>query len=330
MWPKKEMDIDALEDAKEIENTENTKKQVQKISQEQIHDLLFGEQLSWQAIIYDLVNTEQLNPWDIDISLLSGRFLDKVRKLEEANFFVSSKILLAATLLLRMKSEILLDYDIRDLDAILFGRKEEKTYKQERIDLDEDIPELIVRTPLPRFRKVTLEQLIRALDVAIKTETRRIQRVTITKQQEYEMSASLPKQRINIQDRISGVYSRIAEVFKMKEEKLAFSEIAGGDKEERVSNFVPLLYLETQQKIWLEQKERFSEIWILLQELYEKNNFNELEALKKEVEEELEKLKLEEKKEEEAYRDDSEFEDGRDLFETKRKTLDKRQALEDE
>ena len=65
-------------------------KSVQKIGQEQLHSLLFGEQLSWQAIIYDLINTEQLDVWDIDLSLLAQKFLQRIRALEEANFFVSS------------------------------------------------------------------------------------------------------------------------------------------------------------------------------------------------------------------------------------------------
>src|SRR3990167_9136813 len=111
----------------------------QKVGQEQIHKLLFGEQLSWQAIIYDLINTEQLDPWDVNIVLLSNKYLEKIRELEEANFFVSSKVLFAASLLLRIKSEILLNDYIPSLDAILFGKKEEQKHSyQERIDFDED------------------------------------------------------------------------------------------------------------------------------------------------------------------------------------------------
>ena len=90
------------------------------VGQEQIHELLFGYKLSWQAIIYDLINTEQLNPWDMDLVLLTDRFLDKVKQLEEANFFVSSKVLLAASLLLRIKSEILLNNYLPSLDEVLF------------------------------------------------------------------------------------------------------------------------------------------------------------------------------------------------------------------
>src|SRR3989344_6900304 len=96
-------------DVDKIAIAENKTSGNSKIGQEQIHDLLFGEKLSWQAIIYELINTEQLNPWDLDLVLLSNKYLGKVRELEEANFFVSSKVILAAALLLRIKSEILLN-----------------------------------------------------------------------------------------------------------------------------------------------------------------------------------------------------------------------------
>lgn len=269
---------------------------VEKVGQEQIHGLLFGDKLSWQAIIYDLINTEQLDPWDINISLLSSKFLDKVKLLEEANFFVSSKVLLAASLLLRIKSEILLNRDIQSLDDILFGKKEEKKpYVQERIELDEDIPSLVVRTPLPRFKKVTLDELMKALGQAITTETRRIKKVVLARQQEYETSLSIPKQRVNIQDRIREVYSKLEEVFENREDKFAFSDLSGESDEERIATFVPLLHLDNQQKVWLEQEKHLDEIWILLKHLYEKKNAPELKQLKKEVEEELEKLRKENK-----------------------------------
>lgn len=276
---------------------------VEKIGQEQIHDLLFGEQLSWQSIIYDLINTEQLDPWDIDLALLSLKFLEKVRELEEANFFVSSKVLLAASLLLRMKSEVLLERDLRGLDELLYGKKEEKSYVQERINLDEEIPELVVRTPLPRYKKVTLEELMNALGNAIKTETRRIQKVALERQQEYETALSLPKKRINIQDSIKGVYSKLKQAFDGRGERLAFSEISGSEKEEKIAHFVPLLHLDNQQKIWLEQEKHFDEIWILLKEMYEEKYAAELEKMRKEVDEELKRIEIEEKEDRKMKKD---------------------------
>lgn len=282
---------------KEIQSNSNTSNKAvknNKVGQEQIHALLFSETLSWQAIIYDLINTEQLDPWDIDISLLAKKFLEKVKQLEEANFFISSKVLFASSLLLRIKSEILLERELQNLDDILFGKKEEKKYIQERIELDEEIPELLLRTPLPRFRKVTLEELMKALDVAIKTETRRIKRVVLTKQQEFETSLSLPKQRINIQDSIQKLQEKLEYLFRHREHPVKFSQISGRTKEEKVSAFMPLLHLDAQHKIWTEQEGHCSEIWILLKYLYEQKNAELLARLKAEVEAEIGKLDVHE------------------------------------
>jgi len=274
---------------------ENIKKK-DKVGQEQIHGLLFGNKLSWQAIIYDLINSEQLNPWDIDISLLSNKYLNKIRDLEEHDFFVSSKVLLAAALLLRMKSEILLNYDIKSLDDVLFGRKEEaKKYTQERIELDEEMPDLVPRTPLPRHRRVTLKELMAALGKAIRTEGRRIKKVVVAKQHDYETSISLPKKRINIRDQLRGVYGRLKDIFSSRKEKLAFSEFAGVKKDDRIAAFIPLLHLDYQQKVWLEQDGHLEEIWILMKEMYDKENAAELEKMRKEVEEEVQELSTEEK-----------------------------------
>ncbi|HLF53651.1 MAG TPA: segregation/condensation protein A [Candidatus Nanoarchaeia archaeon] len=277
------------------EGADSEKIALDKIGQEQIHGLLFVEKLSWQQIIYDLIKSEQLDPWDIDISLLSNRFLERVMKLEEANFFISSQVLLAASLLLRLKSEILLNQYIPSLDAVLFGRKaEEKRYIQERIELDEEVPGLVLRTPLPRFRKVTLEELMSALGQAIKTENRRIRKVVVARQQELETALSLPKHRINLKDKIKEVHLKLKKMFSSREEKIAFSELAGKDEKDRVATFIPLLHLDNQHKIWLEQEGHFKEIWILLKHIYEKQNFQSLEEMRKEAEIAIESLVKEE------------------------------------
>jgi len=256
----------------------------EKVNQEQIHDLLFGEKLSWQSIIYDLINSEQLDPWDIDISLLTNKYLVKVRELEEANFFISSKVLFAASLLLRIKSDILLSQEIPGLDNILFGKKEQKSYSQERIELDEEVPELVPRTPLPRFKRVTLQELMSALGKAIKTENRRINKEVVMRQRLKEAEILLPKNVINVGKKISDIYEKLKQIFANREKRLAFSELLQLTKEEKIIAFVSLLHLDTQQRVWLEQEGHFEEIWILLKRLYEKQNKALLELKRKEVE----------------------------------------------
>lgn len=286
----------------------------EKVGQEQIHGLLFGDKLSWQAIIYDLINTEQLDPWDVDICLLSNKYLERVRKLEEANFFVSSKVLLAASLLLRIKSEILLNHYIPGLDDILFGKQEEKKYVQEKIEFDDDVPELIPRTPIPRGRKVSLQELMSALGKAIKTETRRIKRVVVDKQREFDTMGVIPRGVIDLREQIGVFFRKLKDYFSSsKEERVAFSNFAGKNAEEKISLFLPLLHLDNQHKILAEQDAHFEEIWIWLKHVYDKRHANVLEEMRKEAEESLKSDLIEEAKESELEKVDMAEKKGRKI-----------------
>ncbi len=270
---------------------------ISSVKQGQIHDLLFNREIGWQEIIYDLINTEQLNPWDINIMILADGYLDKIKELEEADFFVSSKVLLAASLLLRIKSEILLNKYLKSIDEILFGKKEEKRSVLERIELDEEIPELIPKSPLPRFRKVTLKELMESLNKAINTENRRIKKEITNKNAFMESSFSLPKKKFSIKDKIREVYSRLAGHLDSDErKKVALTEFTGGNKDEKIISFSPLLHLEAQKKVWLEQGGHFEEIYIWLKETYLKHNSDPFADLKIQMEEELKSLDPEERK----------------------------------
>ena len=66
--------------------------------------LIQKDEITWQSILLDLIKSEQMNPWDMNISLLSQRYLETVRKMQDANFLISGKILLACALLLKIKS----------------------------------------------------------------------------------------------------------------------------------------------------------------------------------------------------------------------------------
>lgn len=261
------------------------------VSQEEIQDILFDErELGWKDIIFDLIHTEQLDPWNIDVSLLADKFLEKIREYEEMDFFVSSKVLLASALLLRIKSEFLLNKYVKSIDDILFPKKESKSYSLERIELDEEIPELVPRSPMPRARKVSLQDLISSLNKAIETENRRIKKVIINKNALREAGISIPKKKFSIKDKLKSLKENLWVHFSIKEEKkVLYSEFIGVDKEERLSSFFPLLQLENNGDLWLHQERHFEEIHIWLKESYLKHHGDPLEELR-ELEEELEEL----------------------------------------
>jgi segregation and condensation protein A len=289
---------------------ENHESEAKKAQQEQIHSLLFNREIGWQEIIYDLINTEQLDPWNIDLIILTNKFLEKIREIEEADFFVSSKVLLAATLLLKIKSEILLDKYIKSIDEILFGREEKKKTVLERIELDEEIPELIPKVPMPRFRRVTLQELIDSLNKAITTENRRIKKEVISSSALHEAEFFMERRRFNIKDKIKDIYSNLFSHFKKNNEKtkVSYTEFIGDNKEERIMSFLPLIHLENQKKILLEQPEHFEEIYIWLREVYLQHNPDPLDSLKKELQEQMEKeIEKDEKKKKRLEKTNKDF-----------------------
>jgi len=151
------------------------------VAEEKIFTVLFkGDEITWQALLYDLVSIEGMDPWDIDVSQLAHKFLDRLSKLKKMDFRLSGKIILAAAILLKIKSNRLLKEDIAALDAIINATEEELDLLREleQIGLDPalaDRPRLYPRTPQPRRRKVSIFDLVDALEQALEVEARRRQ-----------------------------------------------------------------------------------------------------------------------------------------------------------
>lgn len=251
-------------------------KKSEKIGQNQFFDIITGEELSWQTIIYDLIKTEQLDPWDINIGVLAEKYVETIQQLEEADFFISSKVLLACSLLLRLKSEILANDYIQDLDKELYGRSDEKRYEIEKIEIDEgELPLLVPRTPMTRHKKVTLQELMRALNQAIETENRRIKREIKGKQAEKAIITVMPKSNhIPLKIRIKNIFGVISGYIDKGNKNVQFSYLAPS-REEKLASFVPILHLSNDGKIYLRQENHFEDIHISFEKI--KEEFEEME-----------------------------------------------------
>ena len=50
--------------------------------QKEVFEILFErDDVTWQTMIHDLVKSEKMNPWDIDISHLAKKFLEMLNQL---------------------------------------------------------------------------------------------------------------------------------------------------------------------------------------------------------------------------------------------------------
>ena len=238
-----------------------------------IHD---EDEVTWQRLIYGLVKTEQMDPWDINVSLLAKKYIDRIKQFKELDFRVSGKVLLAAAILLKIKSSRLLNEDLSEFDRLLAETEE----TADELDFDEIAPErregekysLIPRTPQPRKRKVSIYDLVEALEKALEVKRRRVLNSIPP------MNLEAPKKPRDMTQIIRDVYGRIKSFFySNNSNKVLFSQITPSQaKEDKVYTFMPLLHLTNERKIDLHQQEHFGEIEIML-------------ASKKEVDKEFEK-----------------------------------------
>ncbi|MBI4983293.1 segregation/condensation protein A [Candidatus Woesearchaeota archaeon] len=236
-------------------------------AQQEVLNLLFEQDdVGWKAILLDLVKTEQMDPWDINITLLTQRYLQAIRELQEHDLKVSGKVLLAAALLLRIKSTHFLDKDLAEFDQLLYQRgndgeelMEELTETQKELR-DKSKYKLIPRNPQPRSRKVSIHDLINALQRAMEIKKKILA-------QQRPVKYILPKRNMDIVEVIYDLYHKIM-YYSNKNEKreLTFSQLLPpkAGKQEKAYTFIPLLHLENLQKIETEQKKHFDEIYIKL------------------------------------------------------------------
>ncbi|HJN57278.1 MAG: ScpA family protein [Candidatus Woesearchaeota archaeon] len=240
---------------------------------EKIFEILFNkDEVTWQSLLYELVKTEQMDPWDINVSMLTKKYIEIIKKLKELDFRVSGKVLLAVAILLKIKSNRLLNEDLSEFDRLLTESEEELL---EELDLEEEQnyqgnaekPILIPRTPQPRKRKVSIYDLMGALEKALEVKKRRVLNSIPP------MNLEIPKKPKDITQIIKEVYGRIKSFFlNNKENKLTFSKLIPAEtKEDKVYTFIPLLHLTNQRKINISQEEHFGEIEIMVRSEKEVN-----------------------------------------------------------
>lgn len=203
----------------------------------------------WQEVLESIIVEENLDPLSIDIIKLAQAFMGYLQQVQKFDFRIPARFILIAAILLRMKCELLLE------------EEEKAKMKEEKLPeiSIENIPQLsppMLRKPT---RKVTLDELVKALNKTIefkdKKEGRqfRLRRAVET----------LIEPEEDIELRISSVLGRITKAGELK-----FSDLVHGwNRKEIIDTFMPLLYLCMRSRIYCEQAEMFSEIYIKVREV---------------------------------------------------------------
>lgn len=229
-----------------------------------IFDIIFeGDEVTWQALLKESVKSGEMDPWDIDISKLTHEYIDMIKKMQGDNLRISGKVILAAAILLRIKSTKLLEEDVAGFDALLADNEDELLYEDGVMapQIDRTIYrnlKLYPRTPQPRKKKVSIYDLIEALQKALEVSKRREMR------QKVELPEFVvPELEFDIDEVITKLQKQIADWFSEKKETLTFTHLVPDDNREgRMFTFIPLLHLTNSRHIDLEQDTHLGEIRI--------------------------------------------------------------------
>ena len=224
------------------------------------------DEVTWQTMIYELVKHEGMNPWDVDVTLLARRYIQMLKKFKELDFRVSGKVVLAAAILLKIKSQKLLQDDIGELDRLMSAEEVQADEFYDDLEASSagslgvsEIPPLLPRTPQPRKRKVSIYDLMLALQKALEVRDRRVLRRIPHGRVE------VPHRRVDITRLIGELYERISGRLSAGG-RLTFSMLTDGlEREAKIHNFMSLLHLAhvEHRKVDLVQTEHFGEIEIV-------------------------------------------------------------------
>lgn len=251
-------------------------------SESDLYNLIFKEDdITWQAVIYELARDGKINPWDIDVSVLAHEYLGTIKKLKEMNFRLSGKVILAGAILLKLKAERL------GTDQLLALMNPEKYAPDDR-DTDDSFDlerekhftkaGLNLRIPGVRKRKVTVFELVEALKTALDVDAKRQARLAAWKT---DAIRPLPEiKKVDIFAKIHAVFDKLRDfVKKFNKMTVTFDEILPSkEKKDVIWTFLPLLHLANQDKIALRQDEPFGKIYVdisesALKEKLEKKQF---------------------------------------------------------
>jgi segregation and condensation protein A len=241
--------------------------------QQKIFEIILEEnEISWQKILYDLVKVEDMNPWDIDISTITQKYIETLKSLKKHDFRVSGKVILAAAILLKIKSNRFMDEDMLELDKIIYESENEPEDEMFFDEYQDDFhtpgnvselekQSLIPRTPQPRIRKVSIYDLMQALDQALEVRRRRI-----IKSLPEENTTLMPEvKKVDLTSKIKKTFFSIRQYYSQNTNPLVFSKLLlSEEKDDKIHTFIPLLHLSNLRKINLEQFEHLGDINITI------------------------------------------------------------------
>ncbi|WP_461866349.1 segregation/condensation protein A [Thermococcus sp.] len=208
------------------------------------------EEITPVDILLQLVIMGKVDPWNIDIVDLTEKYIERLREMKELDLRLSARAILAASILLRMKTE-----------ALLYGNENEEEEEHEeriRVEVEPLVP------PLRRVERYytfddLIEALMDALEEAEKRKPKKKKRVEIE-----EEIFVVDDFRVDVEKHVNRLYEIVKKLYNESKEKIDFWDLVFDPSPKIIARtFLYLLFLANMGKVELIQEEPFGEIYIL-------------------------------------------------------------------
>lgn len=203
----------------------------------------------WKELLFELIETRQLDPWNVDIIALADGFLKKIKEMEKMELAVPGNTILAASILLRHKT-----------DGVVWEEPAPPVAFAEGAPPFEELPSLTLASRLLPRRQITLDELVQEMERVIRYEGERL----IKPRGGIDTFVELPIAQVDIDQRMEETYGRL-KTLQDQEGWVLFSRLAQ-NREEIIPVLMALLHLAQKEKIDLYQEVFFQEILIRILE----------------------------------------------------------------
>lgn len=232
------------------------------------------------GILVEMAKSGKIDPWNIDIVDVTDKYLAHMVDMKSQNLRVTGRTFLFAAILLKLKSNILEgislnqfenteDETIYDDDGFVVEYPEEDYYSTNNVISIDEVLQRRTSVRLNHNRVVTLSDLIRQLrfyEKLDKSQTLK-NRQERAKQRVRSYARLTPVDIVNlaheeyIENCVATLKDNLEQIFE-KEEKIELNELTllGMDK---ISAYLALLFLTAESNYDLEQKEFYSELYVV-------------------------------------------------------------------
>ncbi|WP_010477485.1 segregation and condensation protein A [Thermococcus zilligii] len=210
----------------------------------------FEAEITPVDILLQLVQMGKVDPWNIDIVDLTENYLKMLREMRELDLRISARAILAASILVRMKTEALLSEEDKD--------EEEETEERVKVEVEPLAP------PIRRSeRYYTFDDLLEALMDALEEAERRKPKRR-EKEDIEEQVFVVDDFRVDIEKHVYRLHDIVVELYREKREPIKFWELVFDSNPKIVARtFLYLLFLSNMGKVDLIQEEPFGEILVV-------------------------------------------------------------------